>query len=527
MFSIVLATILALSVVRIQVSDSTKVREECSRIVTDSLEGLEGRWFIIYDGDRVAARDPLPICEFFYFGKIENDIIHFVWGSTYNGITSNRSYTIDRKEDGRLSIRTIIRNEKDEIKSWPIWLKIDDGFLLFWSCRDWGEGRFEEMEYILTKDTLRDQVDTEKFTSYLKEYGAKPRIFFERYHETCPYGDSKTMHKECPRIVTDSLEGLEGRWFIVYAGDRVAVRDPLPICDFFYFGKIENDIIHFAQGSTYNRRMAYNKSYTIDRKEDGRLFFRTIIRNLKDEIKSWPIWLKIDDGFLLFWSCRDWGEGRFEEVEVILTKDPRRDQVDKEKFTSYLKEYGAKPRIFFERYHETCPSSDSTTVHEECPRIVTDSLEGLEGRWFMVYGSDRVDDFLDTCEFFHFEKIENDIIHFVWGSTYNGITSNISYTIDRNEDDGRLSIRTIIRNEMDELKSWPIWLKIDDGFLLFWSCRDWGEGRVEEIVWILTKDPRRDQVDTEKFTSYLKENGAIPSTFFEQNHETCRYYFWK
>uniref|UniRef100_A0A646QEW7 Venom protein n=1 Tax=Hemiscolopendra marginata TaxID=943146 RepID=A0A646QEW7_9MYRI len=160
------------------------------------------------------------------------------------------------------------------------------------------------------------------------------------------------------------------------------------------------------------------------------------------------------------------------------------------------------------------------SISQSCPNIGTDSLEGVEGRWFVVYSS-FIPDPEVSCMYVDVNKVGDD--KFYLNSTMDLIHGN-SLQIDSFSETLLQYWSTNFKSESSEegLKHLLQWLKRDGDFLLFSNCLNRDDGGHDEVAWILSRTPEGDENKVNKFSEILRAEGSQVGEFLEFPHEKCR-----
>uniref|UniRef100_A0A646QF75 Venom protein n=1 Tax=Hemiscolopendra marginata TaxID=943146 RepID=A0A646QF75_9MYRI len=155
-------------------------------------------------------------------------------------------------------------------------------------------------------------------------------------------------------------------------------------------------------------------------------------------------------------------------------------------------------------------------IQAGCPSIQSDSLTGVEGRWYKVYSN--IEYPTVKCAYGDISKS---------GDTY---TTNVNIKFDNGES---MTVDSTIKKESDG-KYYDEWenddgitqhditlLKVDGDFLLSWICVDFGDGVIKENAAIHSRNKQTSNAIKEKFSNWLTSKGAQGGTFYESRTDGC------
>uniref|UniRef100_A0A646QGT0 Venom protein n=1 Tax=Hemiscolopendra marginata TaxID=943146 RepID=A0A646QGT0_9MYRI len=177
MSPLILAAILALCVIRSQPSYVSSNQGSCPDVQTDSVAGVEGRWYMMYANVRIPTvkctyGDILNIGNGTFLSKVVVDL--------YNGTSLNITSTIKKDSDGKYYDTYV--NSEGKVRHDLTMMKIEDDYLLSWLCIHYEHGRIFEHASIHSK-TLEKRDNSNdivlKFDKILKERNSAAGQFYE------------------------------------------------------------------------------------------------------------------------------------------------------------------------------------------------------------------------------------------------------------------------------------------------------------------------------------------------------------
>uniref|UniRef100_A0A646QDU8 Venom protein n=1 Tax=Hemiscolopendra marginata TaxID=943146 RepID=A0A646QDU8_9MYRI len=175
MILLIIAAILTFSVIRIQ----TFPVGTCPSYVTESVKGLEGRWYAIYKNANLVNWT----CNYIDIMKLGNESFLI----TSNGDTTNGAYQANlpvNKEAGEKNSYIIYRPGGKSVYA-TLMFKIEDEFLFTLSCENLKDGKYyEDVSIHSRKRQFSDDI-VKKFTDYLKKIGPQVWHFAEFSPEKC------------------------------------------------------------------------------------------------------------------------------------------------------------------------------------------------------------------------------------------------------------------------------------------------------------------------------------------------------
>uniref|UniRef100_A0A646QF81 Venom protein n=1 Tax=Hemiscolopendra marginata TaxID=943146 RepID=A0A646QF81_9MYRI len=162
-------------------------------------------------------------------------------------------------------------------------------------------------------------------------------------------------------------------------------------------------------------------------------------------------------------------------------------------------------------------ASDVASNQAICPDIQSDSVEGIEGRWFRVYSNMKYHNvkcaYGDIVNLGHDEFVSTVILDLVEGGSDN-ITSTIKKEADGKYYDFWVDEEGVLHRDLTMMK-------LDGDFLLTWICIDLGNGRVGEHASIHSKTHKLSNAVVVKYDNWLKERGSQGGHFYETRLDEC------